>query len=287
MDKLNHRLQISTSSRTRGGVGLILIRLEVAAAVNSKKPPGITTVFAFMTSKTSPEPKTSEKRLESPKPWNATNHAKRKQRKTRQMKSCKAVLWLFPIITNTGLLFFFFFFRGVTGKLKGITFFPQFQWVLNFSLFFFFCPCREIQLSVSQRESKNMSFPSVPQGTWENVGGFSLCWQHCVSVFTLHTSCHRVSEWDYPTHGVTNLNTKHTEKNTVKKKNGWKGWRPLYGMESEPPNRRLIVIVGVEVGEVCVGICLPGKLWVEVLISFFQDQVVFVEGLGDEKEIEE
>lgn len=137
MDKLNHRLQISTSSRTRGGVGLILIRLEVAAAVNSKKPPGITTVFAFMTSKTSPEPKTSEKRLESPKPWNATNHAKRKQRKTRQMKSCKAVLWLFPIITNTGLLFFFFFFRGVTGKLKGITFFPQFHWVLNFSLFFF------------------------------------------------------------------------------------------------------------------------------------------------------
>lgn len=97
-------------SRTRGGGGLILIRLEVAAAVNSKKPLGITTVFAFMTSKTSPEPKTSEKRLESPKPWNATNHAKRKQRKTRQMKSCKAVLWLFPIITNTGLLFFPFFF---------------------------------------------------------------------------------------------------------------------------------------------------------------------------------
>lgn len=30
----------------------------------------------------------------------------------------------------------------------------------------------------------------------------------------------------------------------------------------------LIIIVGVEVGEVCVGIGLPGKLWVEVLISF-------------------
>lgn len=54
-------------------------------------------------------------------------------------------------------------------------------------------------------------------------------------------------------------------------------------MESEPLNRGLIVIVGVEVGEVCVGICLPGKLWVEVLISFLQDQVVFVEGLGDKK----
>lgn len=40
----------------------------------------------------------------------------------------------------------------------------------------------------------------------------------------------------------------------------------------------LIVIVGVEVGEVCVGIGLPGKLWVEVLISLLQNQIVFVEG---------
>lgn len=42
---------------------------------------------------------------------------------------------------------------------------------------------------------------------------------------------------------------------------------------------RLIVIVGVEVGEVCVGIGLPGKLWVEVLVSFLQDQIVFIECL--------
>lgn len=54
-------------------------------------------------------------------------------------------------------------------------------------------------------------------------------------------------------------------------------------MESELPNRGLIVIVGVEVGEVCVGVGLPGKLWVEVLISFLQNQIVFVEGLLDEK----
>lgn len=54
-------------------------------------------------------------------------------------------------------------------------------------------------------------------------------------------------------------------------------------MDSERPIRGLIVIVGVEVGEVCVGIGLPGKLWVEVLISFLQNQIVFVEGLWMEK----
>lgn len=50
-------------------------------------------------------------------------------------------------------------------------------------------------------------------------------------------------------------------------------------MESEQPHQGLIVIVGVEVGEVCVGIGLPSKLWVEVLISFLQNQIVFVESL--------
>lgn len=50
-------------------------------------------------------------------------------------------------------------------------------------------------------------------------------------------------------------------------------------MESDLPNQGLIVIVGVEVSEVCVGIGLPGKLWVEVLVSFLQNQIVFVEGL--------
>lgn len=54
-------------------------------------------------------------------------------------------------------------------------------------------------------------------------------------------------------------------------------------MESELPNRGLIVIVGVEVGEVCVGVGLPGKLWVEILISFLQNQIVFVEGLERRK----
>lgn len=40
-----------------------------------------------------------------------------------------------------------------------------------------------------------------------------------------------------------------------------------------------IVIVGVEVSEVCVGICFSSKLWVEVFVSFLQEQIVFVEGL--------
>lgn len=54
---------------------------------------------------------------------------------------------------------------------------------------------------------------------------------------------------------------------------------PTRVWSSELPNRRLIVIVGVEVGEICVGIGLPGKLWIEVLISFLQNQIVLIEGL--------
>lgn len=49
------------------------------------------------------------------------------------------------------------------------------------------------------------------------------------------------------------------------------------------PNQGLIVIIGVEVSEVCIGIGLPGKLRVEVLISFLQNQIVFVEGLWTKK----
>lgn len=60
----------------------------------------------------------------------------------------------------------------------------------------------------------------------------------------------------------------------------------LWCGESELPDRGLIVIVGVEVGEVCVGIGLPSKLWVEVLISFLQNQIVFVEGLWGGKKQE-
>lgn len=52
------------------------------------------------------------------------------------------------------------------------------------------------------------------------------------------------------------------------------GWFP--DMEYEAS---LIVIVGVEVSEVCVGICFSSKLWVEVFVSFLQEQIVFVEGL--------
>lgn len=75
---------------------------------------------------------------ESPNPGmrSTMQNETERQRKTRQMKSCKAVLWLFPIVTNTGLFFLFLFFRGVTGKLKGITF-PTVSFELSsyFSLF--------------------------------------------------------------------------------------------------------------------------------------------------------
>lgn len=54
---------------------------------------------------------------------------------------------------------------------------------------------------------------------------------------------------------------------------------PRYDMECELLNRGLIVVVGVEVGKVCVGVGFPSKLWVEVFISFLQYQIVFVEGL--------
>lgn len=50
-------------------------------------------------------------------------------------------------------------------------------------------------------------------------------------------------------------------------------------MDSDLPSRGLIVVVGVEVGEICVGVGLPGKLWVEVPVSFLQNQIVFVESL--------
>lgn len=42
---------------------------------------------------------------------------------------------------------------------------------------------------------------------------------------------------------------------------------------------RLIIIIGVEVSEVCISIRLPSELWIEVLVSFLQNQIVFVEGL--------
>lgn len=76
------------------------------------------------------------------------------------------------------------FFRGVTGKLKGIAF-PQSLW--GEFLFFPFLSTLVNPIVRFLSESQKCSFPSVPQGTWEKVG-ISLCWQHCVSVFSLHTA---------------------------------------------------------------------------------------------------
>lgn len=47
--------------------------------------------------------------------------------------------------------------------------------------------------------------------------------------------------------------------------------------------RRLIVVVGVEVSEVGVGVGFPGELRVEVLVPLLQHQVVFVEGLREQR----
>lgn len=80
----------------------------------------------------------------------------------------------------------------------------------------------------------------------------------------LRSSCRRMSGWDHPTHGVKNRDTEHSG--------------DVGGVLSDLLGG-LVIIVGVEVSEVCVGVGLPGQLGVEVLVSFLQDQVVFVESL--------
>lgn len=175
-------------------------------------PPGITIAFVCMTSKTSPEPKTCRDVVcKSPDPvMRSTMQTKtEQQRKHIRWSHAKQFCGYFPSLQIPVC------FRGVTGKIKEITF-PT---VCVIFLFFPFRSHWEIQLSISQWDSRQdlppEIFPSVPQGTWEKVG-ISLCWQHCLSMFSLHTSCQRVSEWDCPPHGVTNRNTKHKLKNTVK-----------------------------------------------------------------------
>lgn len=74
-----------------------------------------------------------------------------------------------------------------------------------------------------------------------------------------------MSGWDHPTHGVKNRDAEHD--------------RDVGGVLSDLLEG-LIIIVGVEVSEVCVGVALPGQVGVEVLVSFLQDQVVFVESLS-------
>lgn len=76
-----------------------------------------------------------------------------------------------------------------------------------------------------------------------------------------------MSGWEDPTHGVKNHKKKH---------NGDLG--DMGGVLSDLL-LGLIIIVSVEVSEVCVGVGLSGELGVEVLVSFLQDQVVFVESL--------
>lgn len=54
-------------------------------------------------------------------------------------------------------------------------------------------------------------YPKAPERKWAfpSVGNtVCLCFHYIPAAIE--------SQWDYPTHGVTNLNTKHKEKNTVK-----------------------------------------------------------------------
>lgn len=174
-----------------------------------------------MTSKTSPELKTSnnnKKMLASLQTLECNQSCKKNttKQKGRENTSDEVMQSGFVVISHH------YKYRSVLEasqeSWKGITF-PtvSLSWVLIFPFFVQIgkssCPF----LSESQGKicPPKCTFPSVPQGTWEKVG-FSICWQHFVSGFSLHTSCHRVWEWDYPTHGVTNLNTKHKQKNTVK-----------------------------------------------------------------------
>lgn len=41
----------------------------------------------------------------------------------------------------------------------------------------------------------------------------------------------------------------------------------------------LVLIIVIEICEVGVGIGLPSEMWVEIFVSFLQDQVVFVKRL--------
>lgn len=240
--------------------------------------------LCFMTYQTSTESKQNikcclrvSKTLECDQPCKKTKQNVRGNTSDEVMQS--GFVWLFPIVTNTGL-----FLEASQKTFKGITSPSLFEW----SYIFPFLSTLGIPVvSFSSREARQVS----PQNFWtlrvcpkapERKVGISLCWQHRVSVFSPHPSCHGVSEWQYPPHGVTNLNTKHKKKKEYGR-NGWLGLvSQLWCGESELPDRGLIVIVGFEVGEVCVGIGLPGKLWVEVLISFLQNQIVFVEGLWGE-----
>ncbi len=92
------------------------------------------------------------------------------------MKSCKAVWWLFPIITNTGLSF-----RGVTGKFKrDHVSHSLFELTSYFSLF---CPLWEIQLSIFSARVKEWAFqvyPKAPERKWAfpSVGNTVCLWFH-------------------------------------------------------------------------------------------------------------
>lgn len=117
--------------------------------------------------------------------------------------------------------------------------------------------------------SKMLSFPSVPQGTWERTGFFPLLANVCFHYIPAAIESH--SETVPRT--VSRISVRSTKKRLQSEWTTGERSPLWHGVKG------LIVIIGVQVGEVCVGVGLPGKLWVEVLVPFLQNQVVFVEGL--------
>lgn len=146
----------------------------------------------FIVSKTSPVPKTSKKHkccIQDPKPWNAINHAKRTiewRRKHIRWSHAKRFCGYFPSLQIQ------VFIRGVTTKLKGIILpIVSLSLLLIFPVFVHIRNSSHLFLSESHKKWAVQVYPKAPERKWAfpSVG-------NTVSVFTLHSSCHRVSGWD-------------------------------------------------------------------------------------------
>lgn len=189
------------------------------------------------------------------------------------MKSCKAVWWLFPIVTNTGL-----FVRCHRKVKRDRTSLSLFEFMSCFSIFFcLFCPRWEFQLSQFLSEShKTKSFrvyPKAPERKWAfpSVGRAACLCLHYIPAA-------KESQGGTVPRTVKQISSESTKKRLKSKWTlGWLSSLRYWTLTCR--FKSLIVIVGVEVSEVCVGVGLPGELWVEVLVPFLQNQIVFVEGL--------
>lgn len=154
------------------------VRLNIAVVANVRNHWSFQQKTCFKTSEANPINKSSIKKL-SLEPWNVIHHANCSgtTKQTHQMKSCKAICSPLPSLHIQGCL------RGhQKKKQKNLRWDDTPQSVCSNGdpvvYFSFVSP----------------NFPNVPQGTREKVG-ISFSGQN-QSVFSLHTSCHRVSQWD-------------------------------------------------------------------------------------------